>query len=344
MSHKRHVFIIAEAGVNHNGDLDLARRLVDAAAAAGADAVKFQTFRADRLASRLAKRAEYQKENLGAEQTGEQDQLSMLRKLELDEAAHVELMAHCRARGIEFMSTPFDHESITLLERLGMPRYKIPSGEVNNLPYLRRIAALGKPVILSTGMCTLDDVRAAVKALLLAGQDPGRLTLLHCNSGYPTPDADVNLRAMRTLADAFPEVAGAGYSDHTLGLEASLAATALGAVIIEKHFTLDRALPGPDHKISLLPGELADLVRGIRRIENMLGSPEKAPTPSEIPNIAIARKSIVAARPIAAGEIFSEDNLTAKRPGSGLSPMLWDQVVGRPAPRAFAEDELIEVE
>lgn len=341
MNNKRHVFIIAEAGVNHNGDLDLARRLVDAAVDAGADAVKFQTFRADRLASRLAQRAEYQKENLGG---GEQDQLSMLRKLELDEAAHVELMDRCRARGIEFMSTPFDHESITLLERLGMPRYKIPSGEVNNLPYLRRIAALGKPVILSTGMCDLNDVRAAVEALLLAGQDPRRLILLHCNSGYPTPDEDVNLRAMRTLAKAFPEVAGAGYSDHTLGLEASLAATALGAVIIEKHFTLDRALPGPDHKISLLPEELAAMVRGIRRIENMLGSPEKKPTPSEIPNIAIARKSIVAARPIAAGEIFSEDNLAAKRPGTGLSPMLWDQVVGRPAPRNFEADELIEVE
>ncbi len=336
------VFIIAEAGVNHNGDLNLARRLVDVAADVGADAVKFQTFKAERLASRQAPRAEYQKENLG--QGGEQDQISMLRKLELDEAAHVELMAHCRARNIEFMSTPFDHESIVLLERLGAARYKIPSGEVNNLPYLRRIAALGKPAILSTGMCTLEDVRAAVNALTAAGQDPRALSILHCNSGYPTPDADVNLRAMLTLAAAFPQTAGIGYSDHTLGLEAALAATALGANIIEKHFTLDRDLPGPDHKISLLPHELAAMVNGIRRIATMLGSPDKRPTPSEIPNIAIARKSIVAARPIAAGEIFTENNLMAKRPGNGLSPMLWDSVIGRPAPRGFEADELIEIE
>ena len=336
------VFIIAEAGVNHNGDLDLARGLVDAAAAAGADAVKFQTFKAQSLASRQAPRAAYQKENLGP--GNEQDQISMLRKLELSQADHVELMAHCRTQGIEFMSTPFDHDSITLLERLGVGRYKIPSGEITNLPYLRRIAALGKPAILSTGMCVLEDVRAAVDALAAAGQDLRRLTLLHCNSGYPTPDEDVNLRAMRTLAEAFPQTAGAGYSDHTLGLAASLAATALGATVIEKHFTLDRNLPGPDHKISLLPAELTDLVSGIRRIETMLGSPDKGPTPSETPNIVIARKSIVAARPIAAGEIFSEGNLTAKRPGSGLSPMLWDEVIGRAAPRNFAEDELIEVE
>ena len=341
MSDANRVFIIAEAGVNHNGDLSLARRLVDAAAAAGADAVKFQTFKAVNLASRQAKRAEYQKENLG---NGEQDQLSMLRKLEMDEDTHIELIAHCRTRGIEFISTPFDHESITLLERLGISRYKIPSGEVNNLPYLRRIAALGKAVILSTGMCDLADVRAAVDALTAAGQDPRRLTLLHCNSGYPTPDADVNLRAMATLAVAFPQLAGVGYSDHTIGLEASLAATALGAMVIEKHFTLDRDLPGPDHKISLLPAELTALVTGIRRIETMLGSPEKRPTPSEIPNIAIARKSIVAARPIAAGELFTENNLTAKRPGAGLSPMLWDTILGRPAPRNFEVDDLIEVE
>lgn len=336
------VFIIAEAGVNHNGDLDLARRLVDAAAEAGADAVKFQTFKAERLASHLAPRAEYQKENLGAD--GAQDQVSMLRRLELDEAAHSELIACCRARGIEFMSTPFDHESIALLERLGIARYKIPSGEVNNLPYLRRIAALGKPVILSTGMCTMEEVHAAINALTSAGQDPRRLAILHCNSGYPTPDADVNLRAMQTLGRSLPGVAGVGYSDHTIGLEAAFAATALGAIIIEKHFTLDRSLPGPDHKISLLPHELTAMVTGIRRIETMLGSPDKRPTPSEIPNIAIARKSIVAARPIAAGEIFTEGNLTAKRPGTGLSPMLWDSVIGRPAPRNFEADELIEIE
>ena len=336
------VFIIAEAGVNHNGDPDLARRLVDVAAEAGADAVKFQTFKAERLASRFAPRAEYQKENLGP--GGKQDQISMLRRLELDAAAHTELVARCKERGIEFMSTAFDHESIALLERLGMARYKIPSGEVNNLPYLRRIAALGKPVILSTGMCTMQDVHAAVEALLAAGQDPRRLYILHCNSGYPTPDADVNLRAMQTLGQALPGIAGVGYSDHTLGLEAALAATALGAVVIEKHFTLDRDLPGPDHKISLLPHELAAMVSGIRRIETMLGSPEKRPTPSEIPNIAIARKSIVAARPIAAGELFTENNLAAKRPGTGLSPMLWDQIIGRPAPRNFEADELIEVE
>lgn len=335
------VFIIAEAGVNHNGDIELARRLIDAAADAGADAVKFQTFKAERLASRAAPRAEYQKDkNSNHEQ---QDQLSMLRKLELDASAHRELMAHCRARGIEFLSTPFDHESIALLESLGINRYKIPSGEVDNLPYLRRIAALKRPVILSTGMCWLADVKAAVEALTRAGQDPQSLTLLHCNSGYPTPDADVNLRAMQTLAAAFPHVAGIGYSDHTLGLEASLAATALGAALIEKHFTLDRARPGPDHKISLLPSELAAMVSGIRRIETMLGSPEKCPSPSERPNIVIARKSIVAAKNIRAGEIFSEANLAAKRPGGGISPMRWDEIIGRPAPRDFTADEMIEV-
>lgn len=334
------VFIIAEAGVNHNGDLALARRLVDAAADAGADAVKFQTFKADRLASSAAPRAEYQKEN--SNDAG-QDQLSMLRKLELDRAAHLELIARCKERGIEFLSTPFDHESITLLEELGVARYKIPSGEVDNLPYLRRIASLGKPVILSTGMCRLEDVRAAVNALTAAGQDPRALSLLHCNSGYPTPYADVNLRAMQTLAHAFPQVAGVGYSDHTLGIEAALAATALGAVIIEKHFTLDRDLPGPDHKISLLPHELAAMVSGIRRVEIMLGSPEKCPSPSEMPNLIIARKSIVAAKNIRAGEVFSEDNLTAKRPGGGISPMRWDEIIGRTALRDFAADEMIEV-
>lgn len=336
------VFIIAEAGVNHNGDIDLALRLIDAAADAGADAVKFQTFKADRLASRAAPRAEYQKDK--SSNSAQQDQLSMLRKLELNTEAHRTLMAHCRARSIEFMSTPFDHESIALLQSLGVNRYKVPSGEVDNLPYLRRIAVLKRPVILSTGMCWLADVVAAVNALTQAGQDPKNLTLLHCNSGYPTPDADVNLRAMQTLAAAFPEVSGIGYSDHTLGIEASLAATALGAVLIEKHFTLDRDLPGPDHKISLLPSELAAMVSGIRRIETMLGSPEKCPSPSERPNIIIARKSIVAAKNIRAGEIFSEDNLAAKRPGGGLTPMRWDEVLGRPAPRDFAEDELIEVE
>ncbi len=334
------VFIIAEAGVNHNGDLALARRLVDAAADAGADAVKFQTFKADRLASGAAPRAEYQKESGSA---AGQDQLSMLRKLELDRAAHLELIARCKECGIEFMSTPFDHESIALLESLGIARYKIPSGEVDNLPYLRRIASLGKPVILSTGMCRLDDVRAAVNALIAAGQDPRALSLLHCNSGYPTPYGDVNLRAMQTLAQAFPQAAGVGYSDHTLGIEAALAATALGAVIIEKHFTLDRDLPGPDHKISLLPHELATMVDGIRRVEIMLGSPEKCPSPSEIPNLIIARKSIVAAKNIRAGEIFSAENLTAKRPGGGISPMRWDEIIGRPALRDFVADEMIEV-
>ncbi len=334
------IFIIAEAGVNHNGDIALARRLIDAAKAAGADAVKFQTFRAEALASRLAQRAEYQKD---AQSGSAQDQVSMLRKLELDHVAHAELMAHCKTAGIEFMSTPFDQVSISLLEQLGMERYKIPSGEVDNVPYLRRIAALGKPVILSTGMCTLDDVRNSVAVLTAAGLDPAGLTLLHCNSGYPTPDADVNLRAMLTLREAFPQTAGVGYSDHTLGLEAALAAAGMGAVVIEKHFTLDRQLPGPDHKISLLPDELATMIASLRRIEIMLGSAEKSPTPSEIPNMVIARKSIVAARNIKAGEVFSAENLTTKRPGSGISAARWDEVLGQRALRAFYVDDLIEL-
>ncbi len=333
------IFIIAEAGVNHNGSLDLAVALLEAGAKAGADAVKFQTFKSEKLVSRYAPKAEYQK---SAGPAGE-NQFDMLKRLELSEADHKTLINHAKALGIAFLSTPFDLDSIRLLYDLGLPLFKIGSGELTNLPYLRAVAGFNLPTILSTGMSTLAEVAGAVNVLAAAGLEQSKLTLLHCNTQYPTPDSDVNLRAMLTLRESFPQLGGVGYSDHSIGLEACFAAAALGADVIEKHFTLDRNLPGPDHKSSLEPDELAGLVRGVRRIEQMLGNGVKEPSPSERPNMTAARKSLVASRPIAAGELYTTENLTVKRPGNGVSPMRWDQVLGTPAKRDFAQDELIEL-
>lgn len=328
--------IIAEAGVNHNGDMDLARRLVDVAVEAGADLVKFQTFSAERLATRSAAKAAYQVDTTGADES----QFEMLRRLELSEQAHHELVAHCATRGIEFFSTAFDCESLDFLVGLGQRRFKVPSGEITNLPYLRHIGRLGCPVILSTGMATLGDIEAAVDALEGAGADRRDITVLHCNTQYPTPMEDVNLRAMQNLGNALG--VAVGYSDHTPGIEIPIAAVALGATIIEKHFTLDRALPGPDHLASLEPGELASMVSAIRNIEKALGDGIKRPSASERDNRAIVRKSLVAARAIRKGEPYTPDNVAVKRPGSGVSPMRWDEMIGRRAPRDFAAEEPIE--
>lgn len=327
--------IIAEAGVNHNGDLVLARQLVDVAAEADADLVKFQTFSADRLVTAHAEKAEYQ--NLTTD-AGE-SQHAMIRRLELTRDMHEALIAHCKSRGIQFFSTGFDPESIDLLAELGLDRFKVPSGEITNLPYLRHVGHYGKPVILSTGMANLGEIEAALDVLEHAGTSRDRITVLHCNTEYPTPMADVNLRAMLAIRDAFG--VAVGYSDHTAGIEVAIAAVALGATVIEKHFTLDRALPGPDHKASLEPDELKAMVAAIRNIERAMGDGIKRPSASEAKNISIARKSLVAACAIRAGEIFNERNLTVKRPGTGLSPMRWDEVLGRKAPRDFAPDELI---
>jgi N,N'-diacetyllegionaminate synthase len=332
---KNRVFIIAEAGVNHNGDLALAKQLVEAAAAAGADAVKFQTFRAENLVAASAPKAAYQKKTTGAEES----QLEMLKKLELSAADFIALQAHCAKHKILFMSTPFDLESIDFLAGLGLEIFKIPSGELTNLPYLRKLGGLGKNLILSTGMAELAEVQAAVAALLQAGTAQERLAVLHCNTEYPTPYEDVNLLVMETLRTTLH--LRVGYSDHTLGIEVPVAAVALGAEIIEKHFTLDKTMAGPDHQASLEPEELRQMVLAIRHIETALGQREKQPTPSELHNRAIARKSIVAAQAISKGETLNEFNLTVKRPGTGISPMQWDQVIGKPAPRNFAKDELI---
>jgi N,N'-diacetyllegionaminate synthase len=328
--------IIAEAGVNHNGDMALARQLIDVAAEAGADFVKFQTFTADRLVSPQAKKAAYQTKTTDAEES----QRDMLRRLELTPEMHRQLIAHCKVRNISFFSTGFDLESIDLLVSLGQDHFKIPSGEITNLPYLRKIGALGGSVILSTGMSTLGDIEAAIDALEKAGTPRGNLTLLHCTTEYPTPMTEVNLRAMQSLQAAFG--VAVGYSDHTSGIEVSTAAVALGASVIEKHFTLDRNLPGPDHKASLEPQELKAMVAAIRNIELALGDGIKRLTPSEARNKPVARKSLVARRDIKAGELFSAENMTAKRPGTGVSPMRWDDIIGRPAARDFLADELIE--
>ncbi len=328
------VYIIAEAGVNHNGSFELACRLVDAAKEAGADCIKFQTFKAEKLVSKDAGKAAYQQE-----MTGGGSQQDMLRKLELSFDEFLRLKEYCEKKEIRFLSTPFDFESIRFLESLDMPFWKIPSGEVTNLPYLVALAKTGKPVILSTGMCTMKEIEAAIQVLKENGTEDIRL--LHCNTEYPTPFEDVNLNAMKTMREAFGcEV---GYSDHTRGIEVPIAAAALGATVIEKHFTLDRTMEGPDHKASLEPDELAAMVQGIRHIEKALGSGIKEPSPSEKKNIAVARKSIVASRPIRQGEVFSEENLAVKRPGTGISPMKWNDVLGNRAKRDFEEDELIEL-
>jgi len=327
--------IIAEAGVNHNGDLGLAKQLVDVAAQAGADLVKFQTFSANRLATRTAKKADYQTHTTGSKES----QHEMLRRLELTVEMHNELIAHCMARDISFFSTGFDVESVNLLVNLGQNRFKIPSGEIDNLPYLRHIGRFGKDVILSTGMATMGEIEAAIDVLEQAGTPRAKMTVLHCTTEYPTPMAEVNLRAMQSIHSAFG--VAVGYSDHTPGIEVAIAAVAMGASVIEKHFTLDRKLPGPDHKASLEPGELISMVSAIRNIEIALGDGIKRLTPSEARNKPLARKSLVASRAIKAGEILSAENITTKRPGTGISPMLWDKVVGQIAQRHYQADELI---
>jgi N,N'-diacetyllegionaminate synthase len=329
--------IIAEAGVNHNGDMSMARRLVDVAAEAGADLVKFQTFQASRLVTTDAQKAEYQSNAMGGDET----QYAMLRRLELTREMHLALIDYCHTRGIGFFSTGFDEQSVDMLVELGIDRFKIPSGEITNLPYLRHVGRYGKPVILSTGMADIREIGMALDVLESAGTKRSQVTVLHCNTEYPTPMRDVNLRAMLTIRDTFGvEV---GYSDHTPGTEISIAAVALGATVIEKHFTLDRNLPGPDHKASLEPHELSAMIAAIRNIEVALGDGIKRPSPSESKNIPIARRSLVASRAIRAGEVFTESNLAAKRPGTGISPMRWDEVLGHPALRDFAKDELIEL-
>lgn len=327
--------IIAEAGVNHNGDLKLARQLIETAAEAGADLVKFQTFSADRLATRAAKKAGYQTRTTGSKES----QHEMLCRLELTAEMHNELIAYCSACNIGFFSTGFDIESVDLLVNLGQNRFKIPSGEITNLPYLRHIGRFGMDVILSTGMATMGEVEAVIDALEQAGTPRTQMTVLHCTTEYPTPMAEVNLRAMQSIRSAF-DVA-VGYSDHTPGIEVAIAAVAMGASVIEKHFTLDRKLPGPDHKASLEPEELKAMVAAIRNIEIALGDGIKRLTPSEAMNKPLARKSLVSSRAIKTGETFSAGNITSKRPGTGISPMLWDEVIGQIAQRDYKADELI---
>lgn len=328
------VLVIAEAGVNHNGSFDLACRLVDVAKQAGADIVKFQTFKAENLVTKTAQKAAYQIENTKSNDS----QFAMLKSLELKPEEYVQLQKYCASVGIAFLSTPFDSDSIVFLETLDMPFWKIPSGEITNYPYLRQLAQTGKPVVLSTGMSTLAEIETAVSLLRRFGV--GDITLLHCNTEYPTPFEDVNLSAMAAMAQA--TALPVGYSDHTQGIEVPIAAVAMGATVIEKHFTLDKSMDGPDHKASLSPEELTAMVAAIRHIEQAIGAGEKHPSASEEKNIAIARKSIVAKRYIAKGEVFTEENLTCKRPGTGLSPMLWETVLGQRAGRDYIEDELIE--
>ena len=334
---KDKVIIIAEAGVNHNGDLAMARQMVYAAKEAGADYVKFQTAVPELVISTFAPKAEYQKETTGEGES----QLEMCRKIHLPLTDYEGLNNLCREVGIGFMSTPFDLVSIDTLHPLGMDYWKIPSGEITNLPYLRKIASKGGKVILSTGMSVLPEIEAAVEVLEKGGIPRREIALLHCNTQYPTPYSDVNLRAMEALRSLGCGMVG--YSDHTNGIEVPVAAVALGAQIIEKHFTLDKSLPGPDHKASLDPAELKAMVQAIRHTELALGSAEKAVSPSEQGNIVVARKSIVAARDISAGELLTEENITVKRPGNGVSPMLWDNVIGTRATRNFCADELIEL-
>jgi len=332
----RKVFIIAEAGVNHNGSIELAKKLIDVAVEAGADAVKFQTFKAEKLVSKNTQKAQYQKENI---QDNDDSQFNMLKKLELDIDTHKELISYCKEKNIMFLSTPFDLDSIELLNSLGLEIFKIPSGEITNLPYLREIGKLNKQVILSTGMADIGEIEDALDILINSGTSKKDITVLHANTMYPTPYEDVNLKAMVTIGNTFDVLYG--YSDHTLGIEVDIAAVAMGASCIEKHFTLDKTMEGPDHKASLEPDELKAMVSGIRNIEVALGDGIKKPSPSEKPNIKVARKSIVAKTNIKKGEILSEENLTIKRPADGISPMRWDEIVGTVALNDYEEDELI---
>ena len=328
------IYIIAEAGVNHNGSFELACKLVDEAKKAGVDCIKFQTFKAEKLVSHSAKKAEYQKKA-----TGDSSQQDMLKQLELSFEEFIQLKNYCDKVGIAFLSTPFDFDSLAFLDTIEMPFWKIPSGEITNYPYLVALARTGKPIVMSTGMCTMEEIREAVDVLRENGA--GEIKLLHCNTEYPTPFEDVNLTAMEDIRKNFSlEV---GYSDHTKGIEVPIAAAALGAAVIEKHFTLDKNMEGPDHKASLEPGELAEMVRTIRNIEKALGDGVKRPSNSEEKNKPIARKSIVAQKAIAKGETLTADNLTVKRPGEGISPMQWEKVLGTKAIRDFEPDEMIEI-
>ena len=329
--------VIAEAGVNHNGDMQLAKQLIDAAAKVGADVVKFQTFQADQLATNKAPKASYQQQTTGKTE----NQQVMLQRLELSFDQHQQLISHCRNSGIEFLSTAFDDPSIDLVNKLNFKRFKIPSGEITNLPYLRRVGGLGKPLILSTGMANLGEIEAALAVLETAGTNRAQITVLHCTTEYPAPMAEVNLRAMQTIGKAFG--VAVGYSDHTAGIEVPISAVALGATVIEKHITLDQNLPGPDHKASLEPKEFAAMVLAIRNIELALGDGIKRATASEAVSLQVVRKSLVASRAISIGEQFSATNIIAKRPGTGISPMRWDELIGRPSARTFAPDELIEL-
>jgi N,N'-diacetyllegionaminate synthase len=330
------VFIIAEAGVNHNGSLELAKQLIDVAVDSGAYAVKFQTFKAEKLASKNSQKAEYQKENMN---DCDDSQFNMLKKLELDVDTHHILIEYCNSKNIMFLSTPFDHDSIDLLSSLGLEIFKIPSGEITNLPYLRHIGSLNKKVVLSTGMADIGEIEDALDILIGAGTKKDNITVLHANTMYPTPMEDVNLKAMVTIGNTF-DVAF-GYSDHTLGIEVDIAAVAMGAVCIEKHFTLDNTMDGPDHKASLEPQELKSMVKAIRNIELALGSSVKKPSKSETPNIAVARKSIVANAYIKKGDILTDENITIKRPGNGINPMRWDDIIGSVAFKNYSEDDLI---
>lgn len=329
------VFIIAEAGVNHNGDINIAKKLVDAAVEADADAIKFQTFKAEELVCESAKKAEYQIQHTEKSES----QLEMLKKLELDVNMHKILIDYCNDKQIMFLSTPFDMKSIDLLEELNINLYKIPSGEITNYPYLKKIAGLRKKIIMSTGMSYLSEVKAAIDVLRENGAED--ITVLHCNTEYPTPIEDVNLNAMLTMKSDLN--VNIGYSDHTIGIEVPIAAVAMGATVIEKHFTLDKEMEGPDHKASLNPEELKLMVKSIRRVEKALGKYEKVPSNSEIKNLAVVRKSIVAKSEIKKGTTFTEENIICKRPGNGISPMKWNEIVGKTAMRNFNKDELIEI-
>ena len=329
------VFIIAEAGVNHNGSLDLAYKLIDVAKDAGADAVKFQTFIPEKTISKFADKANYQKETTDKNES----QLKMIKKLALSFEDHKKLLEYCKSKNIKFLSSPFDLDSIDFLSELGLDTFKIPSGEIINLPYLKKIGSLNKKLIISTGMANLGEVESAIDILVKSGTKRANITILHCTTNYPCPYKEVNLKAMLTLKEAFK--LPVGYSDHTLGIEVPIAAVALGAKIIEKHFTLDKKLPGPDHKASLEPAELKKMVKAIRNIEIALGDGIKKPNISEIEIMKVVRKSIVASKSIKKGEVFTKTNITVKRPGIGISPMRWDEVIGERANRDFKDDELI---
>lgn len=333
-----HTLIIAEAGVNHNGSLEIAKKLIDVAVDAGVDIIKFQTFKADKLVSKGAKKAEYQKRNIGDE---DDSQYQMLKKLELSDEAHKKLISYCYERNIRFWSTAFDLESIDFLHSLGLNLWKIPSGEITNYPFIKKIATFREPVIMSTGMCDEQDIKNAMDVLLNNGVSKDQITILHCNTQYPTPMKDVNLKAMLAIKNDFGTIVG--YSDHTQGIEVPIAAVALGAQVIEKHFTLDRNMQGPDHKASLEPNELKAMVTAIRNIEQALGTGRKSISESERANICVARKSIVAKTNIKKGEVLTDNNLTVKRPGSGISPMQWEIVIGTKAIKNYQPDELIEL-